>query len=141
MPSFREQYNTQTTQIFGGLKKISNKDTIIIIDIINPSLIDLKDSKKFKLCNQFYINNKEYKLYEKHYYDNDKQIINYIKKYLLPNNKKLVLNLPVRIFFHQELLNLVKVFGFENISVYGDYNNESYKYNSRKQILFLKRSD
>ena len=50
-------------------------------------------------------------------------------------------NLPVRIFFHQELLNLFNLFGFEIIKILGDYNNENYKFNSRKQIVFIKRSD
>jgi len=126
---------------FNSIKKISNKNTVIIIDIINPSILDLKSSKRFKLCNEFLLDNKLCKLYEKHYYNGMDQTVNYFKKYVIPNNENIVLNLPVRIFFHQELLNLVRLFGFDTIRVCGDYNNEIYSCDSRKQILFLKMEE
>ena len=81
------------------------------------------------------------KLYEKHYYDYDTEVINYSKKYVFSNGKIMNFNLPVRIFFHQELLNLFNLFGFEIINILGDYNNENYKFSSRKQIVFIKRND
>lgn len=126
---------------FEGIKKISNDSTIIIIDIINPSINDITNQKNYKMCNQFTINDKICKLYEKHYYDNDKQVINYSKKYAFSNGQILKFNLPVRIFFHQELLNILSLFGFKIVNIVGDYNNEMYNSCSRKQIIFLKRSD
>lgn len=126
---------------FNGIKKISNDNTIIVIDIINPRVNDLVDKKTYRFCGQFFIDNERYRLYEKHYYDYNTQVINYFKKYILSNNKTLTFNLPVRIFFHQELLNLLNLFGFKVINNIGDYNNEKYNSNSRKQILFIKRSD
>ena len=128
-------------RFFTGIKKISNSNTIIIIDIINPNIDDMSEQKKYKLCNHFIINNEMCKLYEKHYYDYDTEVINYSKKYVFSNGKIMKFNLPVRIFFHQELLNLFNLFGFEIINILGDYNNENYKFNSRKQIVFIKRSD
>lgn len=126
---------------FTGIKKISNNNTIIIIDIINPNKDDLSNRRKYKLCNQLTINNEECKLYEKHYYDDKMQINHYFKKYVFSNNKTLKFNLPVRIFFHQELLNLISLFGYKTINVLGDYNNENYNSTSRKQIIFIKRED
>lgn len=126
---------------FTGIKKISNDSSIIAIDIINPNINDITDQKKYKLCNQFTINSEICNLYEKHNYDYSTQVINYKKKYVFPNDKVLKFNLPVRIFFHQELLNLFNLFGYEVINVLGDYNNENYSSNSRKQIIFIKRSD
>ena len=101
----------------------------------------MSEQKKYKLCNHFIINNEMCKLYEKHYYDYDTEVINYSKKYVFSNGKIMKFNLPVRIFFHQELLNLFNLFGFEIINILGDYNNENYKFSSRKQIVFIKRSD
>ena len=128
-------------RFFTGIKKISNSNTIIIIDIINPNIDDMSEQKKYKLCNHFIINHEMCKLYEKHYFDYDTEVINYSKKYVFSNGKIMNFNLPVRIFFHQELLNLFNLFGFEIINILGDYNNENYKFNSRKQIVFIKRSD
>ena len=126
---------------FSGIKRISNNDTIIVIDIINPGFNDLEDIKTYCFCNTFSINNDECKLYEKHHYDSKSQTIHYFKKYIFPNNKFLTFNLPVRIFFHQELLNLLDLLGFKIVNIFGDYNNEEYNSSSRKQILFIKRSD
>ena len=82
------------------------------------------------------------KLYEKHHYDYATQVVNYSKKYVLPNGIIKKINLPVRIFFHQELINLFNLFDFEIINMLGDYNNENYNFDSRKQIVFIKkRSD
>ena len=117
---------------FEGIRRISNNNTIIIIDVINPKTNDMFEQKKYKMCSQFAINGEVCKLYEKHHYYYDKQIINYVKKYVFSNNKSLKFNLPVRIFFHQELLNLVNLFDFEIVSVLGDYNNEPYNFESRK---------
>lgn len=123
---------------FNGIDKISHENTIVIIDIFNPGTDDLIDIKKYRLCNIFNIEGRFYKLYEKHSYDADKQIITYYKKYV--NNKKsMELCLPVRVFFHQELLNLIKCNGFDVINNFGDYNNEKYTSGSRKQIIFLKK--
>ncbi len=123
---------------FQGIKSISNEKTIIIIDIFNPSLDDLKDVNKYKLCGQFDIDKDNYKLYEKHHYNPLNQIIIYYKKYV-NNGKKIELSLPVRVFFHQEIMNIIKLNGFDTINELGDYNNEEYSCNSRKQILFLKK--
>ena len=128
-------------QFFAGIKKISNSNTIIVIDIINPNIDDMSEQKKYKLCNHFIINHEMCKLYEKHYFDYATEVINYSKKYVFSNGKIMNFNLPVRIFFHQELLNLFNLFGFEIINILGDYNNENYKFSSRKQIVFIKRSD
>lgn len=122
---------------FNGLKSISNEKTIIIIDIINPSVNDISDQDDFMLCRKLEINKNEYELYEKHAYDSKKQIITYIKKYINKNETK-IFRLPVRIFYPQEIINLVSLFGFNVKTVFGDYNNEDFNNNSRKQILFLK---
>ena len=127
---------------FTGIKKISNDNTIIVIDIINPKINDIVDHKKYKLCGCLTINNNMCKLYEKHHYDYATQVVNYSKKYVLPNGIIKKFNLPVRIFFHQELINLFNLFDFEIINMLGDYNNENYNFDSRKQIVFIKkRSD
>lgn len=123
---------------FKGIKKISNDKTVIIIDISNPTLNDLNDVSEYRLCSNFKSNNDNYQLYERHFYDPVNQIINYQKKYLC-KGKELNLNLPVRVFFHQELLNLALMNGFEIEKELGDYNNEEFNDESRKQILFLKR--
>lgn len=126
---------------FNSIRKISTKKTIIIIDTTNPNILDLKNNNIFKLCNTFFINKIKCNLYEKHSYNNEKQIINYQKKYIFSNKKEITLNLPIRIFFHQELLNIIKLLNFDIIDILGDYNNEKYTQNSRKQILFIRKSD
>ena len=63
--------------------------------------------------------------------------IKYKKKYINRNETK-IFRLPVRIFYPQEIINLVSLFGFDVKTVFGDYNNEDFNNNSRKQILFLK---
>ena len=126
---------------FEGIKKISNNNSIIAIDIINPTINDITNQTKYKLCNQFTIENEVCKLYEKHNYDYGAQIINYEKKYVFSNDKIVKFNLPVRIFFHQELLDLLNLFGYEIVNILGDYNNERYNSISRKQIVFIRRSD
>lgn len=123
---------------FKSLKKVSNDKTIIIIDIFNPSLDDLKDVKEYKLCNSFKSDKNRYLLYEKHSYNPVSQIISYQKKYCF-DNKELEFSLPVRVFFHQEFLNLILMNGFEIVQKLGDYNNEEFSNNSRKQIIFIKR--
>ena len=80
-----------------------------------------------------------YKLYEKHNYNCATQTVNYSKKYILSNGIIKKFNLPVRIFFHQELINLFNLFNFKIINMLGDYNNESYNFDSRKQIIFVKK--
>lgn len=126
---------------FSGIKRISNDNSLIAIDVINPNINDIADQNEYKLCNQFFIEGKKCKLYERHHYDYNTQIINYEKKYVFPDGKTIKFNLPVRIFFHQELLNLFNLFGYEIVNVIGDYNNEKYSSDSRKQIIFIRRSD
>lgn len=123
---------------FEGIKRISHQDTLIIIDIFNPTLNDLKDSITYRLCETFKFKKRDCQLYEKHHYDSSKQIIFYQKKYIY-DNKKIELNLPVRVFFHQEILNLISMNGFRLIKELGDYNNEKFTSQSRKQILLLKK--
>jgi len=123
---------------FKGIRSVSNQSTIIIIDVFNPTINDLKNKKNYKLCNTFKIENYNYKLYERHFYDSSKQVITYQKKYI-SDSDEIILNLPVRVFFHQELLKLIYINGFEVIEYLGDYNNEKYYNKSRKQILFLKK--
>ena len=43
-------------RFFTGIEKISNSNTIIVIDIINPNIDDMSEQKKYKLCNHFIIN-------------------------------------------------------------------------------------
>ena len=117
------------SNFFKGIKRISGNSTIIMIDIFNPKIDDLKDTLKYKLCRKFVINNKICKLYEKHLYK---------KKYVIENNE-LVLNLPNRVFFPQEVLNLFQLNGFKVKEIIGDYNNEKFNSNSRKQIFFLEK--
>ena len=50
-------------QFFAGIKKISNSNTIIVIDIINPKINDIVDHKKYKLCGCLTINNNMCKSY------------------------------------------------------------------------------
>lgn len=126
-------------QFFMGIKKISNDNTIVVIDIINPSVKDIVETKKYKLCNQFIIKDNICKLYEKHNFDCERQVISYSKKYVFSDGTIAKFSLPVRIYFHQELLNLFQLFGFEIVNIFGDYNNENYKFSSRKQIAFIRR--
>ena len=141
--NFRKKSNKRRLERkIRNIKKISNDNTIIVIDIINPKINDIVDHKKYKLCGCLTINNNMCKLYEKHHYDYATQVVNYSKKYVLPNGIIKKFNLPVRIFFHQELINLFNLFDFEIINMLGDYNNENYNFDSRKQIVFIKkRSD
>jgi len=123
---------------FNGIKKISDNNTIVVIDIFNPTLDDLNSSIKYKLCGTFNVNEEKYDLYEKHFYDSVNQIITYVKKYVSTNNE-VVFDLPVRVFFPQEFLNLCELNGFYIEKLLGDYNNDEFSENSRKQILFLKK--
>lgn len=122
---------------FNSIKKICNKNTLIIIDIMNMNKIDLVDKKKYKLCNKFTHCKFPVALYEKHIYDEASKIITYEKKYVINNIEK-VIYLPEKVFFPQELDNLVIDNGFEIVNKLGDYNNEEFCLKSRKQILLLK---
>lgn len=127
---------------FKSLKKLINKNSIVVIDIINPKIEELSDIENYRLCNKFKIRNENYELYEKRIYDNKLQIMNYEKRYVNEKNKdELLLNLPVRIFFPQELKNLIEFYNFKIQNIYGDYNNELFTNLSRKQILFFKECE
>lgn len=125
-------------KLFNGLTQISNKNTNIIFDIINPKIDDLRNQNNYKLCNTFLIGEEQYKLYEKHTYKIKEQVIVYSKKYI-NKNKKIKLNLPVRVFFPQEIDNLINNLNYRILYKIGDYNNELYDSNSRKQIFIISR--
>ena len=125
---------------FKGIKTISNTNTIIIIDVFNPSIDDISNINKFRLCNTFKVKNVDIKVFEKHTYNKKEQVITYYKKYK-DNEGEKTLALPVRVFYPQEIDSILQMLGFKIIKKYGDYNNEEFCSNSRKQIIFLKGSD
>ena len=60
-------------------------------------------------------------------------------------NKSIIglnINIKVIILLKFKDINLFNLFDFEIINMLGDYNNENYNFDSRKQIVFIKkRSD
>lgn len=124
---------------FSTLNKITNKDSVIIIDTFNPTSNDFIDSIRYKKTNQFKMNDKIIDVYEKKKFDIINSTCIYYKRYNI--GKKIIKEsiLPNRLFLHQELLMLLDLFGYDIINIYGDYNFEDYKKNSRKQIVVFRR--
>lgn len=125
---------------FNNIKKMSNKNTIIVIDTINPKIEDLSDRKKFIKTNEFNMDGEKILVFENKKYNSTDSICIYKKRYI--NSKKMVIKesiLPSRIFFYSELRLLIEHYGFEIIDIYGDYNFEKISNLSRKQIFVIRR--
>ena len=122
-----------------SLKKLSNENTIIVIDTFNPTNNDLCDTEDYIKTNSFKIDNKTIDVYEKRLFNITYSTNIYKKRYIC--NGKVIKEyiLPNRVFLHQELKLIINSYGFEIIKIYGDYNFEDYKNTSRKQICVIRR--
>lgn len=125
---------------FCNIRKMCNKNTVVVIDTINPSPEDLISNNEEIKCNTFNLNEQKIFVYESRKFDKLYSTCLYKKKYVDEVGK--IINesiLPNRIYFHQELLLLCSFYGFEIINIYGDYNFEQITNFSRKQILVIRR--
>ena len=133
-------YNIEDINLcFNNLKKLCNSNTKIVIETINPTITDLLDSDDFIKTNEFEIQKKIIELYESKKIDIINSTCIYKKKYIC--NGKVIKEyiLPNRIFFHQELMNIIDAYDFEVDNLYGDYNLEKFDKTSRKQIFVIRR--
>ena len=127
------------TEAFNSIKKMSDKNTIIIIDTTMPQINDLMGKKEFIHTNTFKFHKKLVHVYENKDFDSINSTCIYTKRYVINNKVIHEELLPNRVFFHQELLLLIDYFGFEIIKQYGDYNFEPISETSRKQIIIMRR--
>ena len=125
---------------FIGIEKIIKKNTIIIVDLTNNHEEDFTKTD-YRLCNELINNDKEkIQLYEKHSYDIENQIINYSKKYIWKDsNKKVVLDLPVKVYTVEDFVNISIEYNYSIEKIYGDYDKSEYSASSRKQIIVLRK--
>lgn len=126
-------------KLFCSIKNLCNKNTIIIIDTINPTISDLISRDKYLKTNEFNYKNYIIKVYENKKFDNLNMTCIYHKIYKTNNNIVNEAILPNRIFFNQELNLMLDYYGFVIINQYGDYNFEPLNQDSRKQLLLLRR--
>lgn len=125
---------------FNSIKKMSNKNTIIVIDTINPKIEDLNNREEFVRTNEFNMYGKRVLVLENKKYNNINSTCIYKKRYINSEGKLIKESiLPNRIFFNSELRLLIKHYGFEIINIYGDYNFEKISNLSRKQIFVIRR--
>ena len=124
---------------FNSLKNLCNKNTKIVIDTINPTMSELLDTDDYVKTNEFNLDNNKIEIYENKQFDIINLTCIYKKKYICNGEVIKEYILPNRIFFHQELLTIFDVYGFEIICLYGDYNLEKFNKSSRKQIFILRR--
>lgn len=124
---------------FNNIKKLSDENTIIVIDTILPQVKDLSDRKKFYHTNTFRFHKQRVDVYENKIFDSINSTCVYEKKYIINNKIIHKETLPNRIFFHQELLMILNHYGFNVIKQYGDYNFEPISNKSRKQIIIIRR--
>lgn len=125
---------------FDNIRNMCDKNTIVIIDTINPQLEDLISCEKFIKNNTFKLNGQNISVYENKVFNSLNSTCIYKKRYI--NEEGIIVKesiLPNRIFFHQELLLLSSNYGFEIINIFGDYNFEHISNSSRKQILIMRR--
>ncbi len=126
-------------EAFNSIKKLSNKNTIIVIDTIMPQIGDLMNTEEFIHTNTFQFHEQQVEVYENKVFDWINSTCIYRKKYVINNRVIHEKVLPNRIFFHQELLLLIEHYGFKIINQYGDYNFESISKTCRKQIMIIRR--
>ncbi|MBR4350805.1 MAG: class I SAM-dependent methyltransferase [Bacilli bacterium] len=126
------------TSLFNNIRNHCKKNTIIIIDTINPTVNDLIDNENFVKTNSFIMNGQCIEVFENRKYDIINSTCIYTKRYVVDGT---IINesvLPNRIFLHQELEMIIKSNRFKIEKIYGDYNLEDYKNNSRKQIYVIR---
>ena len=127
------------SKLFNHIKQLCSNETITVIDTVNPSIKDLLERSNFIQTNQFTLHENKIKVYENKKFNNLTSTCVYTKRYMLNNKIIKESILPNRIFFHQELLLILKTYGFEIVNQFGDYNFETLTSRSRKQILFIRR--
>ena len=133
-------YNEKDIKLcFNNLKKLCKKNTKIVIDTINPTIDDLIDINNYIKTNEFNIGNEIIELYESKKFDIINSTCIYQKKYVCNGKTIKECKLPNRIFFHQEMLDIIEAYDFEIIDLYGDYNLEKFNKTSRKQIFVIRR--
>ena len=127
------------SEMFTHLRELCHKNTLIVIDTINPKTVDLMTQDEYKRCNEFEVNGKVVEVYEKKYYDEPSATCVYNKRYIVEGNIVKEVILPNRIFSCVELQSIIKMHNFQIINSYGDYNFEDLSRESRKQIYVLRR--
>lgn len=126
-------------EMFTHLNKLSHKETLIVIDTINPKIMDLISQDEYKRNSIFKVDGKLVEVYEKKCYDDFSSTCIYNKKYVVEGNPIKEVILPNRIFFCEELQSIIEMYNFQIINSYGDYNFEDLSRASRKQIYVLRR--
>jgi len=129
---------TSIKKLIKSIKKISKKNSVIVIDTDNYK--NDKTNKKYKYCRSFMKKGLLVKVYEKSRYDKLNFVKIYHKKYTI--NGKIVKKtiLPSRIYNKNELIDLFAKNDFELQKIYGDYNFEKFiNISSRKILLIFKR--
>jgi len=107
-----------------------------VIDYCNPDLRFLNNHKSYEFCYQFPFNG-NIKVFEKNTYFQVEQINYEYRKYVFPNGKEILQEIPFRIYFPQELDAIFELSGFNIDAKYGDYDFSEYKEYCNKQIYIL----
>lgn len=126
-------------RMFSNLKNLCHKESLIVIDTINPKITDLISRNEYTKNNTFEFDGKMVDVYERKYYDDFNSTCIYNKKYVIDDETIKEVILPNRIFFREELQSIIERYDFQIINSYGDYNFEDLNRDSRKQIYVLRR--
>ena len=114
------------------------QNSLFIIDCFNPNMIFLATHSERVLCNEFVMSEtgEQVSVYETNTYFSDKQV-NYIKRIYVNHTQKteLELDLPMRMYYPQELDALLQLNGFSIAKKYGNYFESAFDSNSQKQIV------
>lgn len=118
------QDDSKLEQLFANIKMHLSQDGKIIVDYYNPQIRFLDMQIKDQYCYSFTLDNSDIKVFETHYYDNLKQINNITRSYIVNDLIIKTIQLPMRIYFKQEVEYIIKKANLKICDVYGNYNFE-----------------
>lgn len=128
----------QVTNMLSCVRNHMKADSRFIIDCFNPNMKFLATHTERRLCNEFTMSltGDNISVYETNEYLSDKQV-NIIKRFYCNSTKctELELELPMRMYYPQELDALLQLNGFSIIHKFGDYSMASFDSSSQKQII------
>lgn len=129
------------SMFFSSIKNNLDDDGLLVLDIFNPDFrfLNVAEKEAFEIAQIIYRGEK-LKIFEKSIFDRASQV-NRISWYYKNFEGQTVFQneFSQRIYFHQEMLLIIKNFGFKIVNILGDFQGNKYSSSSRNQIFFLEK--
>ncbi len=135
----RESFNA----LCGSVKNHLNENGRFIIDIFNPKLEILMSEAKKRYSVAEYedpYGHENVTITENNVYDKETQINHITWYYKIGKQEEFAVELNMRIYYPQELDNMLYYNGFEIVEKLGDFDGSTFDSDSPKQLVICKKS-